>query len=71
MNRKCDLLDDCGYFRRYQDHRSEAIDVWKKLFCMDMNYSKKCKRKQIFRETGEAPPDNMSPTGELFDLSDE
>ena len=71
MESKCDLINDCPYFRMYQDHRSAAINVWKKIFCLDINYSKKCKRKQIFKETGEAPPDNMSPIGELMDFHDE
>lgn len=71
MDKKCDLINECAYFQLYEEQRSMAIDVWKKLFCLDINKSEKCERKKIRKETGEPPPDNMSPTGELLELPED
>jgi hypothetical protein len=71
MNKQCDLVDNCAYFRIYEEQRSIAIDVWKKLFCKDIEKSEQCERKKIRRETGEPPPENMSPTGELLELPED
>jgi len=71
MDKKCDLINECAYFQFYEEQRSMAIDVWKKLFCMNISKSEKCERKKIRKETGEPPPDNMSPTGELLGLPED
>jgi len=71
MDKKCDLINECSYFQIYEGQRSMAIDVWKKLFCLDINKSEKCERKKIRKETGGLPPDNMSPTGELLELPED
>jgi len=71
MDKNCNLINECAYFRIYEEQRSMAIDVWKKLFCMDINKSEKCERKKMRKETGEPPPDNMSPTGELLELPED
>lgn len=71
MDKKCNLIHKCAYFRIYEEQRSMAIDVWKKLFCMDINKSEKCERKKILKETSKGPPDNMSPTGELLELPED
>ena len=71
MDKKCDLINECAYFKLYEEQRSMAIDVWKKLFCMNISKSEKCERKKIRKETGEPPPDNMSPTGELLGLPED
>jgi len=36
------------------------------MYCESKEKSEKCKRKQIRKETGNPPADNLSPTGRLI-----
>ncbi len=62
----CEYFDNCSYFNNYTKY-TKALEAWMRLFCMDNEKSENCERKKILNQTGESPPANMSPTGEMFE----
>jgi hypothetical protein len=66
MPEKCDFLERCGFFVNYVGNTEVITNKWIELFCEDKAKSEYCKRKKYRKETGQAPPDNMSPTGKLL-----
>jgi hypothetical protein len=67
VTNECELLDNCSYFNVY-GKQAKAKEAWIRLFCMDKKKSEKCERKKILNQTGEPPPNNMSPTGEMLPI---
>ncbi|MCK4893122.1 MAG: hypothetical protein KAT07_04100 [Calditrichia bacterium] len=63
---KCELLEKCGFFLNYKGNTEVVINSWIRMFCENKEKSNKCKRKQIRKQTGKAPEDNMAPTGKLL-----
>jgi hypothetical protein len=66
MKEECDFLGKCGFFLNYHGNTEVIRNKWIELFCQDKIKSEYCKRKIYRKEKGEAPPDNMSPTGKLL-----
>jgi hypothetical protein len=72
MAEKCELLEECGFFKRYREQAEnkdaveEDIEVWVNKYCNDIANSNKCIRKQIRAETGKPPADNVSPEGDIL-----
>jgi hypothetical protein len=64
---KCDRLETCGFFKKYQNSHARACDTLIETFCMDEKKSEACARKKIFQETGAPPDDDMMPTGLAVD----
>lgn len=67
MSEKCELLEKCPFFHRWQGNTEEEIQLWISEYCNDMATSEKCARKIVRKSTGKPPADNFSPTGELLD----
>ena len=61
---ECELLDTCGFFKRYEGCDNLGCKGFIKLYCKGPRQAE-CKRKQYRLERGEPPPDNMLPTGQL------
>ncbi len=70
VTKECELFNNCSYFNIYSEH-TIAKEAWMRLFCRDKEKSKKCARKKIWNQTGEPPPENMSPIGEMLNLDRE
>ena len=66
MSEKCGLLENCGFFKNFKGNAKAIHEGWILLYCGNKANSEKCKRKQIQRQTGIAPSDNMTPTGKLM-----
>ncbi|MBN1436725.1 MAG: hypothetical protein JW936_06600 [Sedimentisphaerales bacterium] len=66
MSDECEFLSKCGFFQNFSGNSETVKEGWIKIFCKDKDKSETCKRSQIRRETGIAPPDNMTPTGKLL-----
>jgi len=66
MSEKCELLDKCGFFLNFKGNSEVIKNSWITIFCESKEKSAKCKRKEIRKQTGKPPEDNMSPTGTLL-----
>ncbi len=63
MPEKCEFLDTCGFFLNFRGNSEIVERGWIRLFCTSQERSENCERKKIRKQTGEPPPDNMTPTG--------
>ena len=61
---ECELLENCGYFKKYKDSKELACRGFIHLYCRGAKMSQ-CKRKMYRIEHGEPPPDDMLPTGSI------
>ena len=68
MDQKCELLEKCGFFITFKGNAEVVKQGWIKLYCESLVKSEKCKRKQIRKETGKPPVDNLSPTGKILSI---
>lgn len=66
MQEKCELLDKCGFFINFKGNTETIKNSWIRLFCESKEKSEKCKRKEIRKQTGKPPADNMAPTGKML-----
>ena len=61
----CELLDKCGFFKRYSDSLHLACRSFIKNYCCGPMMHE-CKRKAFRLEHGMAPPDDMMPSGQMM-----
>ena len=66
MPEKCELLEKCGFFRNFQGNSEVVKQGWVELFCADLAKSEGCTRKQLRKQIGKPPIDNMTPTGRIL-----
>lgn len=58
----CELLNTCGFFKKYQGTLDLACKGFIKTYCKG-ELMNECKRKQYRAEHGVPPEDNMLPSG--------
>ncbi len=61
----CDLLDRCGFFKKYQGTLDLACQGFMNSYCKGTKMDD-CVRKQFRTEHGCAPEDDMLPTGHMM-----
>lgn len=61
----CNLLDTCGFFRKYKSSQSAACNAFVQDYCHG-DKQDKCKRKEYRKKHGEPPADNMLPVGGML-----
>lgn len=66
----CELLDKCGFFKKFQGNDEVIKNGWIKMYCQSGEKSELCARKKIRKETGNPPPDNMAPNGYIIKMVD-
>lgn len=64
---KCERLETCGFFKKYQESHAGACKTLIETFCLNKEKSVACERKKIFQETGIPPDDDMMPSGLTVD----
>ncbi len=62
---QCELLEKCGFFRKYQTGREAACNGFINQYCKGPKMEQ-CKRKQYRQQHGVAPSDDMLPSGQMF-----
>ena len=62
METICELLENCGYFKKYRNSEKELCQGWIRQYCMGPKMEK-CKRKIYRQQHGTPPPDDMMPSG--------
>jgi hypothetical protein len=66
MSLNCELLEKCGFFANHKGNTEVVREGWIRMFCESLEKSELCERKKIRRQTGQPPPDNLTPTGKLL-----
>jgi len=63
---ECELLNKCGFFKKYMSSQEAACRGFISLYCRGSKMSG-CKRKE-YRQThnGAPPPDDMLPNGKIL-----
>lgn len=62
MTKECELLGTCGFFRKYELTKEATCRGFISTFCKG-DLMDQCRRKQIKKDTGKSPSDDMMPTG--------
>ncbi len=68
MDNQCELLENCGFFKKYQQTRELACRGFINLYCRGPK-QRECKRRDYRFKNGTPPSDDMMPTGQLISLS--
>ncbi len=61
--KSCELLESCGFFQNFKGNSEVINRGWIRMFCESREKSERCERKNIRKQTGKPPADNMAPTG--------
>jgi len=61
----CELLDTCGFFRKYQNTLNMACKGFLKTYCHGPQMDE-CKRKEFRKANGQPPHDDMLSTGQTM-----
>lgn len=65
METRCELLDTCGFFRKYGETKDLACRGFAHTYCTGPKMNE-CKRKEYRKVHGTPPPDDMMPNGALL-----
>lgn len=64
MSQECELLETCGFFKKYQATKDLVCKGFIQQYCCGPKMNE-CKRKQYRQEHGSPPSDDMMPTGHM------
>lgn len=70
MAPECEMLDRCGFFRKYLSTDSLGCNWFLQQYCRGSRINE-CRRKQYFDKYGGPPSDDMMPTGSHVRQQDE
>jgi major membrane immunogen (membrane-anchored lipoprotein) len=65
MARECELLQECGLFKKYQAANDLACKGFIKVYCQGPKMAE-CKRVEYYLEHGMLPSDDMLPSGTMI-----
>ena len=65
---ECELLQTCGFFRKYQDSLDLACRGFIKTYCKGSKLDE-CERKIFRKKNGGPPDDDMMPSGQMMPKS--
>ena len=64
---ECELLETCGFFRKYQESKELACKGFIRQYCQGEKMAQ-CERKKYRAEHGTPPPDDMMPNGKSMSM---
>ena len=64
MSEDCELLANCGYFRKYQNTKEVLCQGFIRQYCKGP-LQVECKRMEYRKQHGTPPPDEMMPSGHM------
>ena len=64
MSEDCELLANCGYFRKYQNTKEVLCQGFIRQYCKGP-MQVECKRMEYRKQHGAPPPDEMMPSGHM------
>jgi hypothetical protein len=62
---ECELLEECGFFKKYRQYDDEACEELIAQYCKG-SMKAGCKRKEYRNKNGHPPPADMLPDGEMI-----
>lgn len=62
---ECELLNTCGFFRKYQNNLDLACRGFIKAYCKGAKMDD-CERKRYRKAHGAPPEDDMMPSGQIM-----
>lgn len=62
---ECELLDGCGFFKKYMDTNEMICQGFIQRYCKGSRMES-CERKKYRKEHGEPPVDDMMPNGRMM-----
>lgn len=65
MENQCELLEKCGFFRKYESSKELACKGFINQYCKGPKQSE-CKRLEFRQKNGVPPVDDMMPSGQLI-----
>lgn len=65
MAQECELLDRCGFFKKYQGTKELACKGFINQYCKGPKMDQ-CKRKEYSEKHGVLPSDDMLPSGQMI-----
>jgi hypothetical protein len=65
MAQECELLDKCGFFKKYQPTKDLACKGFIQQYCRGPKMTE-CKRKEHRQKHGIPPSDDMMPNGDTM-----
>lgn len=65
MTQECELLNKCGFFKKYQNSRELACKGFILQYCKGPKMSE-CKRMEYRTKNGVPPADDMMPNGQMI-----
>lgn len=65
MPEECEMLNRCGFFKKYQPIKELACWGFISLYCRGP-MQEACERKKYRREHGAAPSEDMLPSGNMI-----
>ena len=65
MTEQCELLDKCGFFKKYQEVNDLACRGFIHRYCKGKEMNQ-CKRKEFRLKHGTPPSDDMMPSGNMY-----
>ena len=65
MEKECELLNKCGFFRKYQSTKDLVCKGFISMYCKG-NKMDDCKRLEYRNKHGVPPSDDMMPSGQII-----
>ncbi len=65
MENECELLEKCGFFKKYQSTKDLACKGFISSYCRGLKMNE-CKRKEYRQKNGTPPVDEMMPSGQMI-----
>jgi hypothetical protein len=65
MSPTCELLNNCGFFRKYKSTKNSECQSFIAMYCGGFKM-RECKRREYRKSHGKLPSDDMMPTGQML-----
>lgn len=65
MMKECEMLNNCGFFKKYRQTKDLACKGFMRMYCRG-DKQEECKRKQYKKQHGHPPSDDMLPSGHMI-----
>ena len=66
MEKECEMLSKCGFFKKYNNSYVVACKGFIAMYCKGDKMNE-CKRLEYKKKHGVAPSDNMMPSGHFYE----
>ena len=68
MEEHCELLEKCGFFKKYEGDWGITCKRLIQEYCTGLKMNE-CKRKEYRKQHGAPPSDDMTPSGQMLNFA--